>query len=218
MSVSLFNEGWTVRRKVSGFVDLLGGDDTAMPVTLPHDAMRELPRSSRDSGGPSTAFFPGGEVEYTKRFEVPVEWRQRRVSVQFDGVYRDAMVYVNGEFAGQWRYGYSVFRIALDSHLRYGQENTISVEARAHQDSRWYSGLGIYRDVRLVVAPLAHIADDRARITTPDVDEERAVVETAIVIRNQDLGTRRLAIEVAVHDADGDLVATNRGPVTVTSG
>ncbi|MGK9147153.1 DUF4982 domain-containing protein [Plantibacter flavus] len=218
MTMSLFNDGWTVRRKVSGFVDLLGGDDAATPVTLPHDAMRDLPRSARDGDGPSTAFFPGGEVEYTKRFQVPLAWRQQRVSVEFEGVYRDAMIYVNGEFAGQWRYGYSVFRISLDAHLRYGQENTVSVEARAHWDSRWYSGLGIYRDVRLVVAPLAHLADDRVRITTPDVDAERAVVESAVIVKNEDISTRRLTLEVAVHDGDGALVASDRGPVTIVSG
>lgn len=218
MTIEFFNDGWTVRRKVSGFVDLLGGDDTATAVTLPHDAMRELPRSSEESGGPSTAFFPGGEVEYTKRFFVPTAWRQQRVSIEFEGVYRDAMIYVNGEFAGQWRYGYSVFRIALDAHLRYGEENSISVEARAHRDSRWYSGLGIYRDVRLVVAPLAHIADDRVRITTPDVDAERAVVETAVIVKNEDISTRRLFLEVAVHDRHGVVVAEDRGPVTVRSG
>jgi beta-galactosidase len=217
MTKSLFNDEWTVRRKVSGFVDLLGGT-VPTAVTLPHDAMRELPRSAQGGGGPSTAFFPGGEVEYTKRFTVPDEWRQRRVSIEFEGVYRDAMIYVNGEFAGQWRYGYSVFRISLDAHLRYGQENTISVEARAHQDSRWYSGLGIYRDVHLVVAPLAHIADDRVRITTPDVDDERAVVETVVMAQNEDLGTRRLTLEVEICDAAGDIVARDGGPVTVRPG
>ena len=217
MTKSFFNGDWSVRRKVSGFVDLLGG---AIPttVTLPHDAMRELPRSGRDGGGPSSAFFPGGEVEYTKRFDVPAEWRQRRVSIEFEGVYRDAMIYVNGEFAGQWRYGYSVFRISLDAHLRYGEENTISVEARAHEDSRWYSGLGIYRDVHLIVAPLAHIVDDHVRVSTPDVDDERAVVETAVIVRNSDLGTRRLTLEVTVRDAESNVVAYDQSPVTVRPG
>jgi beta-galactosidase len=217
MTKSLFNDEWTVRRKVSGFVDLLGGT-VPETVTLPHDAMRELPRSAQGGGSPSTAYFPGGEVEYTKRFAVPETWRQQRVSIEFEGVYRDAMVYVNGEFAGQWRYGYSVFRVSLDAHLRYGQENTISVEARAHQDSRWYSGLGIYRDVHLVVAPLAHIADDRVRITTPDVDDERAVVETMAMVQNEGLGTRRLTFEVAIRDAAGEVVAEDSGPVTVRPG
>ncbi|HWH97603.1 MAG TPA: glycoside hydrolase family 2 TIM barrel-domain containing protein, partial [Pseudolysinimonas sp.] len=186
------------------------------PVTLPHDAMLALPRSA--DGAPSSAFFPGGEVEYSRTFEVPEEWRGRRVSLEFEGVYRDAMVYVNDEFAGQWRYGYSVFRIALDPHLCYGQLNTVRVEARAHQDSRWYSGLGIYRDVHLVVVPLAHIIDDDVRVTTPDVDDERAVVETAVTVRNEDVATRRLRLEVSVLDAGGVVVARDTSPVTIRAG
>jgi len=211
----LFNIGWSVRRKVSGFVDLLGGAESRA-VTLPHDAMLDLPRSA--GGAPSSAFFPGGEVEYSKSFEVPDEWRARRVSLEFEGVYRDAMVYVNDEFAGQWRYGYSVFRIGLDPHLRYGQLNTVRVEARAHQDSRWYSGLGIYRDVHLVVVPLAHLVDHEVRVTTPDVDDERAVVEATVTVRNEDVSTRRLRLEVSVLDASGVVVARNASPVTIRPG
>ncbi|MDF2562728.1 MAG: glycoside hydrolase family 2 sugar binding, partial [Microbacterium sp.] len=214
MSKYLFNDDWSVRRKVSGFVDLMGGA-ASQKVTLPHDAMIEFARSADTPGGASSAFFPGGEVEYAKHFDVPTDWRERRVSIEFEGVYRDAMVYVNGEFAGQWKYGYSVFRVSLDAHLRYGQENVVRVEARANQDSRWYTGLGIYRDVHLVVTPLAHIVDDDIRITTPDVDDERAVVESAILVRNESVVTRRLSLEVEVRDDTGSIVAHDRGPVTI---
>ncbi|HWH98467.1 MAG TPA: glycoside hydrolase family 2, partial [Pseudolysinimonas sp.] len=92
MTKQLLNDGWSVRRKVSGFVDLLGGAESR-PVTLPHDAMLALPRSA--DGAPSSAFFPGGEVEYSRTFDVPEDWRGRRASLEFEGVYRDAMVYVN---------------------------------------------------------------------------------------------------------------------------
>ena len=214
MSKILFNDDWTVRRKISGFVDLMGGA-ASKRVTLPHDAMIEFDRSADASGGASSGFFPGGEVEYSKSFHVPLAWREQRVTIEFDGVYRDAMVYVNDEFAGQWKYGYSVFRVSLDAHLRYGQENVVRVEARAYQDSRWYTGLGIYRDVHLVVTPLAHIVDDEIRITTPDVDEERAVVESAVLVRNQSTVTRRLSLEVEVRDAEGTRVAHDRGPITI---
>lgn len=215
MTKSLFNEAWSVRRKVSGFVDLLGGAESE-PVTLPHDAMITLERSA--AGVPSAAFFPGGEVEYRKEFEVPDEWRRRRVSLEFEGVYRDAMIFVNDEFAGQWKYGYSVFRIALDAHLRYGERNTVRVEARAHRDSRWYSGLGIYRDVHLVVAPLAHLVDDDIRVTTPDVDDERAVVEVAVPIQNEDVVTRRLTLEVDILDASSAAAGHRSSPVTLAPG
>lgn len=217
MAKKLFTADWNVRRKISGFVDLVGGAEWE-GVTLPHDAMISFTRSPDAIGGASAAFFPGGEVEYAKRFHVPEDWRQKRVALEFEGVYRDAMVYVNDEFAGQWRYGYSVFRVRLDAHLRYGVENVVRVEARAHQDSRWYSGLGIYRDVHLVVSPLVHIVDDEIKLTTRDVDNERAVVESAAPISNESVLTQRLILDVEVRDHDGDLVAHDSSPVTVRPG
>lgn len=217
MAQTLFTSDWKVRRKVSGFVDLLGGAEWE-PVTLPHDAMIGFTRTPDAVGGAAAAFFPGGEVEYEKRFPVPEDWRRKRVTLEFEGVYRDAMVYVNDEFAGQWRYGYSVFRIKLDAHLRYGTENVVRVETRAHQDSRWYSGLGIYRDVHLVVSPLAHIVDDEVKLTTPDVDDERAVVEAAVPISNEGVVTHRLTLDVEVRDPSGSLVARDSSPVTVRPG
>ena len=63
---------------------------------------------------------------------MPEEHRGRRIFVEFEGVYRDAMVYVNGDYAGQRPYGYSLFRIDADRFLRFGQDNEIRVEARAH--------------------------------------------------------------------------------------
>ncbi|BBH63323.1 beta-galactosidase [Actinoplanes sp. OR16] len=211
-----FNAGWSVKPKVSSFSDLMGGDVGPRTVTLPHDAMRSLPRSATASEGPSTGYFPGGAVEYSKTLDVPDEWRRRRVSIEFEAIYRDAMVFVNGTFAGQRRNGYTTFRVPLDAHLRYGETNTIRVEARAHQDSRWYSGLGIHRDTHLHVTDLVHVVADGLRIHTPDADDELAVVEFAVTIRNEDLTTRTVTARAELRDAGGTLVAASDAPVTVT--
>ena len=138
MPRSSFNHGWTVRPKVSIFAELNDDPDDRRSVTLPHDAMLALERSPEFGQGPG--YFPGGAVEYRKTFDVPEEWRARRVTLQLQGVYRDAVVRVNGAFAAQRPNGYSVFSVPLDPFLRYGAENSVVVEARAHQDSRWYSG------------------------------------------------------------------------------
>lgn len=213
-----FNADWTVKPKVSSFADLVAGGAAGQSVILPHDAMLSLPRSAADSEGPSTGYFPGGVVEYSKTLDVPEQWRTRRVTLEFEAVYRDAMVFVNGSFAGQHRNGYTGFRIALDPYLRYGQSNTIRVEARAHQDSRWYSGLGIHRDTYLHVRELVHIADDGIRVTTPEVDDEGALVEVAVTVRNEGLSTRTVDLHVELRDEEGVLVAGDVVPVTVTTG
>jgi beta-galactosidase len=213
-----FNADWTVKPKVSSFMDLIAASDTGITVTLPDDAMLRLPRSATGSEGPSTGYFPGGTIEYSKTFDTPEDWRAKRVSLEFQGVYRDAMVFVNGVFAGQRRNGYVPFRVPLDAFLRYGQANRIRVEARAHHDSRWYSGLGIHRDTILIVTPLAHIAADGVRASTPVVDDEGATVEIATTVRNEDLVTRALALRVDLRDQHGQLVTSEQVPVTVAPG
>jgi hypothetical protein len=83
--------------------------------------------------------------QYEETFDVPADWATERVTFAFEGVYRDAMVHINGDSAGQWANGYSTFHIPADPYLAYGQPNTIRVEVQAHEDSRWYGGAGIHR-------------------------------------------------------------------------
>ena len=132
-----FNEGWEFRPKVSPFSELGGAAAPYQPVTLPHDALigqdRVPPDGHAQSDGGAGAYFPGGAFEYRKTFSVPEEYRGRRILLEFEGVYRDAMVYINGDYAGQRPYGYSLFRIDADRFLRCGRDNQIRVEARAQQ-------------------------------------------------------------------------------------
>jgi len=135
-----FNKNWTVRQPHGAYETGHGASVPSRAVTLPHDAMIGLERSPEH--GSASGYFPGGVFEYSKTFDVREDHRGKRVTIQFEGVYRDAMVFINGEFAGQRPYGYSNFYVPADSFLRYGESNTIRVVARAHDDSRWYSGLG----------------------------------------------------------------------------
>jgi beta-galactosidase/beta-glucuronidase len=96
------------------------------------------------------------------------------VLLDFEGVYRSAMVYVNGALAGQWSAGYTGFAVPLDDFLHCGADNEIRVECRSHADSRWYAGAGIHRPVHLVVGPLLHIALDGVQVTTVDADRDLA--------------------------------------------
>ncbi|GGM98638.1 glycoside hydrolase family 2 TIM barrel-domain containing protein [Streptomyces fuscichromogenes] len=217
-----FNDGWQVRPKVNPFAELSGRVVPFRPVRLPHDAMIEQRRTS--PGGEVTmetaggAYFPGGVFEYRKTFLVPEEFRGKRIFVEFEGVYRDATVYINGDYAGQRPYGYSHFRIDADRFLRFGEENVIRVEARAHQDSRWYTGAGIYRDTWLLVGEVVRIAPDSLRVTTPDIDGSRAVVEVATDVVNDSIEVRTLPVATEILDAAGTVVAGDVSKVTVLPG
>lgn len=218
MTRTSFNAGWAVRPKVSLFAEFSGPLAQAQPVTLPHDALIGLPRSANSAQGSHTGYFPDGTFEYSKTFDVPEDYRGKRIALEFQGVYRDAMVFVNGDFAGQRPFGYSTFNIRLDPFLKYGQPNTIRVDARVHQDSRWYSGAGIYRDTFLSVTELVHLAPNGVRIATPDITAGRAVVEVATTVENEGLSTATVTVGTEVHDGDGKLVAVGSAPVTLKAG
>ncbi|MFB9678905.1 sugar-binding domain-containing protein [Streptosporangium vulgare] len=114
------NDGWQVRPTVDPFAELSGHVVPYQEVTLPHDAMIDQERDA--SGGGAGGYFPGGVYEYRKAFPMPEEHRGRRIIVEFEDVYRDAAVFINGDYAGQRPYGYSRFFIDADRFLRYGQE------------------------------------------------------------------------------------------------
>ena len=146
-----------------------GGEDWR-PVTLPHDAML-AERCSEDSPGEkNTGWYVGADYVYEKRFFADTSWRDKDVVLAFEGVYRNARVYLNDQFAGGHKYGYGQFYIEAGALLRCGEENVIRVEAfNADQpNSRWYTGAGIYRPVWLYALPKQHILLNGIRIRTTD--------------------------------------------------
>ncbi len=149
-------------------------------VTLPHDAMLCEKRTADSPGAKNTGWYEGHDYVYEKNFPVPAEWKGGEVFIEFEGVYRDAKVYINGEFAGGCAYGYTGFFVDAGKHLNYGEENAIRVEAfNADQpNSRWYSGAGIYRPVWLHVLPEEHIElSGGIRIKTLDYKTPRFAVD-----------------------------------------
>ncbi|WP_029429853.1 glycoside hydrolase family 2 TIM barrel-domain containing protein [Blastococcus sp. URHD0036] len=214
-----FNRDWACRTKVTAFQELGGGAASDWePVTLPHDAVISQPRRPTLEHGETTGWYPGGAFEYRKTLAVDEADRGDRFFLEFDGVYRDAMVYVNGALAGRHAYGYSRFVVRIDPFLSFGSDNEIRVECRAHQDSRWYSGAGIHRDVHLITKSPGHIAVDGVAVTTPDIDGQRAVVAAAVEVVNGNPTTTTFTLTAVLEDAHGAEVASDRAPVTVFPG
>ncbi|WP_283656049.1 MULTISPECIES: glycoside hydrolase family 2 TIM barrel-domain containing protein [unclassified Paenibacillus] len=211
-----FNADWTVGPRTTYFSELAKDQSSTKLVTLPHDAMWGNERLK--DGSSNIACYPDGEYEYKKRFFVPSEYRSKRVAIEFEGVYNQAMVYINGDFACQQPFGYSHFYVKADRFLKYGTENEIKVIATTHKDSRWYSGAGIYRNTKLIVGNLVHIAFDGVKIDTPDIHDDRAVVSVATVIENEGLHTVTTHILSEIVDANGTVVASDRSPITTFAG
>ncbi|WP_159499877.1 glycoside hydrolase family 2 TIM barrel-domain containing protein [Microbacterium sp. 18062] len=212
-----FGDDWTVGPKLGAF-ETPEGDTAPVPVTVPHDALRDLPRSPDSEQGVHAGYHPGGVFEYAKTFFAPETWRENVVAIEFEGVYRDAVVALNGDVVVHEPNGYVGFVARLEPFLRFGQHNRLTVEARAHKDSRWYSGAGIYRPVHLAVADPVHIAADGVRVETPDIDAARAIVAVRTRVENASRHTRTVRIAWTVTGPDGSVAARGDSPVTVLPG
>jgi hypothetical protein len=218
MTRTPLNHGWTYRRKANEFAEISGAFEAPTPVTLPHDAQITNPRDPGLSNGSSTGYFDGGTWEYTRTLSVPTEWADRRVFLEFEGVYRSSMVYINGALAGQWAAGYTGFTVALNDYLEFGADNTVVVEARVHRDSRWYTGAGIHRPVHLIVTDPVYIPTDGILVIASDISEDFATVTVETEVVNT--AGRRVGVRSRVRllGPDGTVVAESSSPATLTSG
>ena len=187
-----FCEGWLFAPK----------GQTLTPVTLPHDAQIREPRSqaASDSGH---GFFPGGEYVYEKHFTPPEEWKEKTLLVEFEGVYRNCMVSLNGKVIGAHRYGYTNFVLPLEP--RFGEENVLSVTVDNSElpNSRWYTGSGIYRPVWLHVGEREHIAWQGVKITTLSLSPAVIRVETKVESGDGSIRVEILDGEKLIADGEG---------------
>lgn len=211
-----FNAEWSYRPRRRSFLETPDLGASWTPVTLPHDAMLTQPRDP--AAGPASGYFPGGTWEYRKSYHAPEGIAEQHLVLEFEGVYRDALVELNGDVIARRPNGYTQFHVDLDEHLRAGEENVLRVEATAGGDSRWYSGAGIYRPVSLFSGGLVHVAPGETRITTPDVHPDKAVVEICAVVENRTRTLRTVDASVTVTGPDGSTAVRASTPVTVSPG
>jgi hypothetical protein len=153
----------------------------ARAIDLPHDAMIEERRDPASPGGSGVAYFPGGVYIYEKIFTAPPDWMNTQIVFQFEGVYRNATVFINGKVAGGQPYGYIPFFVEVSRFLNYGGENTIRVVADNSRlpNSRWYSGSGIYRPVWLWQGSKTHIDIEGVKISTLSYSPARIKIEVS---------------------------------------
>ena len=140
-----------------------------LPVNLPHDLSIHKARNQNHSTGSAGGYAWSGLVTYRKKFQIPEEWRGQNIQVEFEGVYMNAEVSINGQLVALHPYGYTSFIVDLTPHLKYGVENLLNVVVNnsAQPNSRWYSGTGIYRHVWLRTGGTPHIKPWGIFITTP---------------------------------------------------
>ncbi|MFT4145640.1 MAG: glycoside hydrolase family 2 TIM barrel-domain containing protein [Mobilitalea sp.] len=173
MKAYSFNNDWTYKH--------LGENGIGHPITIPHDAMLYEKRTKDAKGGKNIGWFEGYDYIYSKTFEIPEDYINKIVIFEFEGVYRDAEVFINGEKAAARPYGYTNFYVEADNFLNYGESNKIDVVAHnAEQpNSRWYSGAGIYRPVTMWVSDKKHIMLNGVKIKTLSIHPAEIEISVA---------------------------------------
>lgn len=162
-------------------------------VTLPHDAMLTEYRLKGIANGVATGFFPGGKYYYEKIFWGNPEYEKQRVLLEFEGVYMNSTVYLNGEKVGGHIYGYTDFFVDLTNKIKINEENNILVEVDNTRtpNSRWYSGSGIYRDVFWLTGNEACILPDGVQIQTLSVNP--VIAEINVQVSDASIGKKLTA-------------------------
>jgi len=219
-----FDDHWRFLKADAPGAEQPGFDDASWrPVVIPHDWSIEGPfdqnAPTRGAGG----FLPAGVAWYRNHFLLPSAEASRRVFVEFDGVMANSDVWINGFHLGRRPYGYVSFRYDLTGHLNFGdaKPNVMAVRSDTSQQpaSRWYSGAGIYRHVRLVIQNPVHIEHWSTFVTTPEVSQREATVRVQTTVVNQSGADREVAVRIALTAPNGSLVrSVETRPQTVPAG
>jgi beta-galactosidase len=218
-----FNRNWRFAQGELPGAEAPGFDDSAwQPVRLPHDWAISGPFNPGENGYAGKLPWRGVGW-YRKTFTLDGADRHsggtRRVYLDFDGVMAFPQVYVNGQLAGAWDYGYMSFRVDATAYVKYGEANVIAVlvDTRRH-GTRWYPGAGIYRKVTMTICDAVHVAHWGTYVTTPEVSDASATVRVRSTVENHRDTASKIAVEVVLLDPDGRAVATGSQSDTVPAG
>ncbi|WP_114782938.1 glycoside hydrolase family 2 TIM barrel-domain containing protein [Botryobacter ruber] len=222
----LFDAGWRFHRgDVQGAEQVSFNDAQWRKVNLPHDwSIEDIPGTDSPFdpeaiNGVSIGFTVGGTGWYRKTFTVPAAAKGKRLVVQFDGVYMNSDVWLNGQHLGNYPYGYSEFWYDITDKVKPGQQNVLAVEVKNEgRNSRWYTGSGIYRHVWLKTLEPVHVAQWGTYITTPEVTSAAATVNARTKVANNTGRKAKVRLVTRILDANGAEKAKTESNETVAAG
>ncbi len=208
----LFVNDWRFKLQDDAVIKLDANVEKWRKVTLPHDWSVEGKYSYTFAS--ATGYLPGGMGWYAKSFTVPQESKGKKVFIYFEGVYNRSKVYLNGHLLGERPNGYVSFMYDLTPYLKYGDEVNdlrVQVDHTKYNDSRWYTGSGIYRDVYLVTADPTHVDLWGTYCITENVTSKKADFVVQTTLRNEQDKKVKAQIELTLSEkATGKLVAQSK--------
>jgi len=166
-------------------------------------------RSGRTGGLPHT-----GIGWYRKALEIPSDWKGKKIFVEFDGAMSHARVYLNGQFVGEWPYGYASFGFDLTDKIAFGGKNMLVVRLENKPNSsRWYPGAGIYRNVRLVATNPVYVKQWGTYLVTPDIGKGDGTVVIETSLEGIKEGDKKITLTTDIYNAKNQLVTSINNPV-----
>ncbi|WP_347838436.1 beta-galactosidase GalB [uncultured Draconibacterium sp.] len=204
-----FNDGWKFLLSDDSLAFQMNYDDSDWrELNLPHDWSIEGEFSNEHPAGNAGGALPGGIGWYRKSFKLEDVDSGKHIFIEFDGIYQNSEVWINGEFLGERPYGYSAFQYDLTPYLKFGEAvNVIAVRVdnSLQPNSRWYTGSGIYRNVWLVKTGQTHVKHWGTFVQPPEVSAKKAIVEMEISLENA--SGELSSIETIICNSQGEELA-----------
>ncbi|MBN1817120.1 MAG: DUF4982 domain-containing protein [Sedimentisphaerales bacterium] len=215
-STASFHSHWRFAKGEIAGAEKVDFDDSAWEqVTVPHDWAIAGPFDPKENGYAGKLPWRGVGW-YRKTFSLDKADQGKRVYLDFDGVMAFPRVYVNGQLAGQWDYGYMSFRVDATPFVKFGGANVIAVQADTRRHgTRWYPGAGIYRSVTMTICDPVHVAHWGTFVTTPQVNDSSATVQVSTTIENHLDAEAKIQVEAILFDPSGQPVVRARKDYTV---
>jgi beta-galactosidase len=189
-------------------------------LDLPHDWSIE---GGFDEQAPSSycgAYLPAGIGWYRKQFRIPDSYKDKKLTIEFDGVYQLSNVWINGQFLGERPYGYVPFFYDLTRHVKFGSANRIAVKVDNSRQTncRWYSGSGIYRHTWLLSTDKIHIAHWGTFVSSPQVSKEVAILRISTRVSNESGNAAKCTLISDLVDRDGNAIQSTETTQDITAG
>jgi len=216
-----FDANWQFTKgEITGAEKPEFNDKSWRTLNVPHDWSIEGPYDRENPTARGGGYLPAGIGWYRKTFKVDAADANKLFSIEFDGVMANSDIWINGTHLGKRPYGYISFAYDLTPYLNFGKDKTNTIAVRADNTiqpaSRYYTGAGIYRHVRLVAVNKTHFKHWGTQITTPNPTAKKAVVSIKTEIENKGAaGTYKLQIEVV--DNTGKVIKSSESQENIAA-
>lgn len=208
------DRGWLFRpgTKARTYVGKKRGADNRILLDLPHDYSVHTESDPEAYSGSRTGYYPGAYAIYEKYLDIPKDWEGKRILLYFDGVYGYTNVSVEGNTAADHPYGYTPFTADITDDVHYGETTRVQVTANnlAVPNSRFYTGTGIYRHVKLLVAPMTHISPDGIFAYLHHKEGDTAFVTVETEVENHTLKGKVFTVVSSLTDKEGKTIENRK--------